>query len=145
MVGEARLINGFANPAERPGRRSCVVPDRGVPCTSHGDDDHGTRARPRRSSRAGRAPRIGASDRVADADGRGLYTRSLFRFDRRLLDAIDVGLNLLAAVDASLKRLGTDSVDLFQVHLWSDTVPLEETLSALDLIQSSGRAAYVEP
>lgn len=51
--------------------------------------------------------------------------------------------HLVRSLDASLKRLGTDSVDLFQVHLWSDTVPLEETLSALDLIQSSGRAAYV--
>lgn len=51
--------------------------------------------------------------------------------------------HLVRSLDASLKRLRTDSVDLFQVHLWSDTVPLEETLSALDLIQSSGRAAYV--
>ncbi|MCW2866131.1 MAG: aldo/keto reductase [Marmoricola sp.] len=51
--------------------------------------------------------------------------------------------HLLRSLDASLARLGVDSVDLWQVHTWSDDVPLEETLSALDQAQSSGRAAYV--
>jgi len=51
--------------------------------------------------------------------------------------------HLLSALDASLKRLGTDHVDLWQVHVWSDDTPIEETLSALDLAVSSGRAAYV--
>ncbi|GAB2977771.1 aldo/keto reductase [Nocardioides montaniterrae] len=50
---------------------------------------------------------------------------------------------LLRGLDTSLKRLGTDHVDLWQVHIWSDDVPLEETLSALDTAVSSGRAAYV--
>ncbi|MGH3352981.1 MAG: aldo/keto reductase [Nocardioides sp.] len=50
---------------------------------------------------------------------------------------------LLTGLDASLKRLGVDHVDLWQVHVWSDEVPIEETLSALDLALSSGRAAYV--
>ena len=50
---------------------------------------------------------------------------------------------LLDGLDASLRRLGTDHVDLWQVHIWSDDVPLEETLSALDLAVSSGRASYV--
>ncbi|WP_028654897.1 aldo/keto reductase [Nocardioides sp. J54] len=49
---------------------------------------------------------------------------------------------LLRTLDASLRRLGTDHVDLWQVHVWSDQVPLEETLSALDVAVSSGRAAY---
>ena len=49
---------------------------------------------------------------------------------------------LLATLDASLKRLGTDYVDLWQVHIWQDTVPLEETLSALDQAVASGRVAY---
>src|SRR5689334_13966043 len=40
---------------------------------------------------------------------------------------------LLRALDASLERLGVDHVDLWQVHTWSDDVPLEETLGALDL------------
>ncbi len=51
--------------------------------------------------------------------------------------------HLLPALDASLRRLGVDHVDLWQVHVWSDRTPLEETLSALDLAVSSGRAAYV--
>ena len=51
--------------------------------------------------------------------------------------------HLLATLDASLRRLGTDHVDLWQVHVWSEDAPLEETLSALDLAVSSGRASYV--
>ncbi len=50
---------------------------------------------------------------------------------------------LLRGLDTSLKRLGTDHVDLWQVHIWSDDVPLEETLGALDLAVTSGRATYV--
>src|SRR6478735_415968 len=51
--------------------------------------------------------------------------------------------HLLRALDASLKRLGTDHVDLWQVHIWSDETPIEETLTALDLALTSGRASYV--
>ncbi|MFN8192116.1 MAG: aldo/keto reductase [Nocardioidaceae bacterium] len=50
---------------------------------------------------------------------------------------------LLRTLDASLRRLGVDHVDLWQVHTWVDDTPLEETLSALDQAVSSGRAAYV--
>ena len=50
---------------------------------------------------------------------------------------------LLPALDASLRRLGVDHVDLWQVHVWSDRTPLEETLTALDVAVSSGRASYV--
>ena len=49
---------------------------------------------------------------------------------------------LLRTLDASLRRLGVDHVDLWQVHTWVDDTPLEETLSALDQAVSSGRAAY---
>jgi aryl-alcohol dehydrogenase-like predicted oxidoreductase len=51
--------------------------------------------------------------------------------------------HLLSTLDASLRRLGVDSVDLWQVHIWSDDTPIEETLAALDTAVSSGRAAYV--
>jgi len=51
--------------------------------------------------------------------------------------------HLLTTLDASLERLGVDSVDLWQVHIWSDETPIEETLTALDLAVTSGRAAYV--
>jgi aryl-alcohol dehydrogenase-like predicted oxidoreductase len=50
---------------------------------------------------------------------------------------------LLHSLDLSLQRLGLDSVDLWQVHVWSDETPIEETLSALDVAVSTGRAAYV--
>lgn len=51
--------------------------------------------------------------------------------------------SMLTSLDASLKRLNVDHVDLWQVHTWVDDAPLEETLSALDFAVTSGRAAYV--
>ncbi|MFF2619391.1 aldo/keto reductase [Kitasatospora sp. NPDC058046] len=51
--------------------------------------------------------------------------------------------HLLGALDASLRRLGTDYVDLWQVHSFDPVTPVEETLSALDIAVSSGRARYV--
>ncbi|MGW7054858.1 aldo/keto reductase [Streptomyces sp. NPDC054887] len=50
--------------------------------------------------------------------------------------------HLLAALDASLERLGTDYVDVWQVHAFDAATPLDETLQALDLAVSSGRARY---
>ncbi len=50
---------------------------------------------------------------------------------------------LISALDASLKRLGVDHVDLWQVHTWVDDTPLEETLTALDYAVTTGRASYV--
>ncbi|GAA2507829.1 aldo/keto reductase [Streptomyces thermolineatus] len=51
--------------------------------------------------------------------------------------------HLLSALDASLARLGTDHVDLWQVHAYDPGTPMEETLHALDIAVSSGRARYV--
>ncbi|MEV4555592.1 aldo/keto reductase [Kitasatospora sp. NPDC049285] len=51
--------------------------------------------------------------------------------------------HLLNALDASLRRLGTDHVDLWQVQAYDPATPTEETLHALDLAVSSGRARYV--
>lgn len=50
--------------------------------------------------------------------------------------------HLIAAIDASLTRLGVNEVDLWQLHAFDPAVPLEETLAAVDAIVSSGRAAY---
>ena len=50
---------------------------------------------------------------------------------------------LIAELDASLRRLRVDHVDLWQVHTWVDETPLEETLSALDYAVTTGRASYV--
>jgi aryl-alcohol dehydrogenase-like predicted oxidoreductase len=51
--------------------------------------------------------------------------------------------NLLRTLDESLRRLGTDHVDLWQVHAWSTEVAWEETLAALDHAAVTGRALYV--
>ncbi|SED14037.1 Predicted oxidoreductase [Streptomyces sp. 2224.1] len=51
--------------------------------------------------------------------------------------------HLLTALDASLERLGTEYVDLWQLHAFDPHTPLEETLQALDLAVTSGRARYV--
>ncbi|HKB32078.1 MAG TPA: aldo/keto reductase [Streptosporangiaceae bacterium] len=50
--------------------------------------------------------------------------------------------SLLACLDASLRRLGVDHVDLWQVDAWDPSTPLEETLSAVDDAVSAGRARY---
>jgi len=50
--------------------------------------------------------------------------------------------HLIAALDASLARLGLDEVDLWQLHAFDPEVPLDETLAAVDTAVSSGRAAY---
>jgi aryl-alcohol dehydrogenase-like predicted oxidoreductase len=50
--------------------------------------------------------------------------------------------HLLSVLDASLRRLGTDHVDIWQVHGYDSATPLEETLSALDYAVTSGRVRY---
>ncbi|HEX4685605.1 MAG TPA: aldo/keto reductase [Nocardioides sp.] len=50
---------------------------------------------------------------------------------------------LLADLDGSLRRLGVDHVDLWQVHTWVDGVPIEETLATLDHALATGRTSYV--
>jgi aryl-alcohol dehydrogenase-like predicted oxidoreductase len=58
----------------------------------------------------------------------------------------DAGLSrhhLIAACEASLRRLATDHIDLYQVHEWDGVTPLEETLSALDHLVQSGKVRYI--
>lgn len=50
---------------------------------------------------------------------------------------------ILAQADASLRRLGTDHLDLYQVHCWDASTPLEETLSALESLVCDGKVRYV--
>lgn len=50
---------------------------------------------------------------------------------------------LLSTLDLSLRRMGVDHVDVWQMHVWDDGTPLDETLSALDTAVTSGRASYV--
>ena len=51
--------------------------------------------------------------------------------------------SLIADLDKSLTRLGTDYVDLWQIHTWDPSTPLDETLGAMDYALSSGKARHV--
>ena len=64
-----------------------------------------------------------------------------FRNGQRIAD--NSRRTLLGELDGSLRRLGTDHVDIWQLQAWDDATPLDETLSALDYAVSSGRARYV--
>jgi len=50
---------------------------------------------------------------------------------------------ILTAIDKSLRRLGTDYVDLYQIHRWDHTTPIEETLGALHDVVKAGKARYI--
>ena len=50
---------------------------------------------------------------------------------------------IMAEIDASLRRLGTDYVDLYQIHRWDDTTPIEETMEALHDVVKAGKARYI--
>jgi aryl-alcohol dehydrogenase-like predicted oxidoreductase len=51
--------------------------------------------------------------------------------------------HIMNAIDASLRRLGTDYVDLFQIHRFDPTTPIEETLEALHDVVKAGKARYI--
>jgi len=61
-----------------------------------------------------------------DPNGRGLSRKAIF-----------------TAIDASLRRLGTDYVDLYQIHRWDYATPIEETLEALHDVVKAGKARYL--
>jgi aryl-alcohol dehydrogenase-like predicted oxidoreductase len=50
---------------------------------------------------------------------------------------------ILAELDASLRRLGVDYVDLYQIHRWDDNTPIEETMSALHDVVKAGKVRYL--
>lgn len=51
--------------------------------------------------------------------------------------------HIISAIDASLTRLGTDHVDLYQIHRWDPDTPIEETMEALHDVVRSGKARYI--
>lgn len=58
----------------------------------------------------------------------------------------EVGLSrkqIRASVEASLRRLGTDSIDLYQTHAWDAMTPLEETLGTLNDLVREGKVRYI--
>jgi len=62
----------------------------------------------------------------ADVNGGGLSRKAIF-----------------TEIDASLSRLGMDYVDLYQIHRWDNSTPIEETLEALHDVVKSGKARYI--
>jgi len=51
--------------------------------------------------------------------------------------------HILSAIDASLRRLGTDYVDLYQIHRWDPNTPIEETMEALNDVVRAGKVRYI--
>ncbi len=51
--------------------------------------------------------------------------------------------HIFDSIDASLRRLGTDYVDLYQIHRWDDETPIEETMEALNDVVRAGKARYI--
>jgi len=51
--------------------------------------------------------------------------------------------HIVSAVEASLRRLGTEYIDLYQTHVWDATTPVEETLATLDTLVKAGKVRYL--
>jgi len=51
--------------------------------------------------------------------------------------------HIMSAIEASLRRLNMDYVDLYQIHRWDDRTPIEETMQALDDVVRAGKARYI--
>lgn len=95
---------------------------------------------------------LGASEEVTGTLLRELFAR---RDDYVLATKVfmpmgdgrnDRGLSrkhVLASIDASLTRLGTDHVDLYQIHRWDPETPIEETMEALHDVVRAGKARYI--
>lgn len=72
-----------------------------------------------------------------------ISTKATFRFGDEPNDVGSSRFHLLKTVDASLKRLGTDYIDLFQLHGFDAKTPVEEVLSTLDDLVRAGKIRYV--
>lgn len=72
-----------------------------------------------------------------------ISTKATFRFSDRPNDVGSSRYHLIATVEAALKRLGTDYIDLFQLHGFDARTPVEETLSTLDTLVRAGKIRYI--
>src|SRR5450631_1892532 len=92
---------------------------------------------------------LGESERVLGQAIKGrrdkvlISTKATFRFGDGPNDLGSSRQNLLAAIDGSLGRLGTDYIDLFQLHGFDAFTPPEEVLATLDVLVSAGKIRYV--
>jgi aryl-alcohol dehydrogenase-like predicted oxidoreductase len=79
----------------------------------------------------GRWDEVILATKVYGATGRGPNERGASRY------------HIIAGVEASLKRLQTDHIDLYQIHRWDTETPIEETLRALDDLITAGKVRYI--
>ena len=94
---------------------------------------------------------FGASEEVTGRALRELARREDVVIATKVWGAMRPGPNgrglsrkaILGEIDASLKRLGTDYVDLYQIHRWDDATPIEETMEALHDVVRAGKARYL--
>ena len=93
----------------------------------------------------------GASEEVVGRALRDFAKRDDYVLATKVFNPMGPGPNdkgmsrkhIMSAIDASLKRLGTDYVDLYQIHRWDYNTPIEETMEALHDIVKAGKARYI--
>ncbi len=79
----------------------------------------------------GRWDHVVLATKVESPTGKGPNDRGASRY------------HIISGVEASLRRLDTDHIDLYQMHHWDDDTPIEETLRALDDLVTSGKVRYI--
>src|SRR5208282_2789783 len=72
-----------------------------------------------------------------------ISTKGTFRFGKGINDVGSSRFHLIDAVHGSLKRLGTDFIDLYQLHGYDAVTPMEETMGTLDDLVKAGKIRYI--
>src|SRR6202789_2887292 len=93
----------------------------------------------------------GASEEVVGRALRDFAHRDEYVLATKVFNAMGPGPNdkglsrkhIMSAIDASLRRLGMDYVDLYQIHRWDYDTPIEETMEALHDVVKAGKARYI--
>ena len=93
----------------------------------------------------------GSSEEIVGRTVKGLVRREELVIATKVYNRMRPGANgmglsrkaIFAEIDESLRRLGTDYVDLYQIHRWDYETPLEETLEALHDVVKAGKARYI--
>ena len=91
----------------------------------------------------GRAEEVLAAAIKGRRDAVLISTKATFRSGKTPNDVGSSRFHLLRAVESSLKRLGTDYIDLFQLHGFDAMTPVEETLATLDHLVRAGKIRYI--
>lgn len=94
---------------------------------------------------------VGVSEEVTGRALRDFAKRDEVVLATKVFSKMGSGVNagglsrkhIMEGIDSSLRRLGTDYVDLYQIHRWDSTVPIEETMEALHDVVKAGKALYI--